>query len=248
MTMTYEPFEIIGADRPSRWLVTCDHASNLVPLFVNNGTLGLAQGDMERHIGFDVGAAGLARVLGAQLDAPVILSNFSRLVIDPNRGEDDPTLLMRLYDGTVIAGNRHADSVERERRLNACYRPYHDALARLAARRDDTVILSVHSYTPQLAGRPPRPWHIGILHAADDRLARPLLRRLRDEPDLCIGENEPYGGHLPGDAIDKHAIAHGRLNVLVELRNDLIADEAHQHLWATRLTPVLLAALSDTGA
>lgn len=245
MAMTYAPFEIIGADRPSRWLVTCDHASNFVPSFVNGGSLGLAQGDMERHIGYDVGAAGVARVLAEQLDAPIILSNFSRLVIDPNRGEDDPTLLMRLYDGTVIPGNRDADATERQRRLDACYRPYHDALARLAARRDDTVILSIHSFTPQLAGRPPRPWHIGVLHAADMRLARPLLRRLRDEPDLCIGENEPYGGHLPGDAIDKHAIAHRRLNALIEFRNDLIAEEAHQHLWATRVAPILQAALLD---
>lgn len=245
MAMTYLPFEIIGADRPSRWLVTCDHASNCVPPFVNGGSLGLAQGDMERHIAYDVGAAGVARALAKQLDAPAILSNFSRLVIDPNRGEDDPTLLMRLYDGTVIPGNRNTDAAEREQRLDACYRPYHDGIDRLASRRDDTVILSIHSYTPQLAGRPPRPWHIGILHATDDRLARPLMRRLRNEPDLCIGENQPYGGHLPGDAIDTHAIAHGRLNVLVEFRNDLIDDEAHQHLWANRIAPILQAALSD---
>ncbi|WP_137701114.1 N-formylglutamate amidohydrolase [Marimonas lutisalis] len=244
--MTYKPYEIIGKDRPSRWLVTCDHAANTVPDFVNGGSLGLARGDMERHIAYDVGAAGVARVLGEMLDARVILSNFSRLVIDPNRGEDDPTLLMRLYDGTVIPGNRHAGAAEREMRLERCYRPYHEALTRLAARRDDTVILSIHSFTPQLAGRPPRPWHVGVLYAGDTRLAEPLIRRLRDRGDMCVGENEPYGGHLPGDAIDKHAIDHGRLNVLVELRNDLIEDEAHQHLWANRLAPILEAALADT--
>ncbi|WP_373051057.1 N-formylglutamate amidohydrolase [Thalassovita aquimarina] len=245
--MTYEPYRIIGADRPSRWLVTCDHAANTVPPFVNDGQLGLARGDMERHIAYDVGAAGVATALAEALDAPAILSNFSRLVIDPNRGEDDPTLLMKLYDGTIIPANRHAGPEELEQRLNACYRPYHTALAELAARRDDTVILSIHSFTRQLQGRDPRPWHIGILYAADDRLAKPLIRRLEQEHDLCIGENQPYGGHLPGDAIARHAIAHQRLNVLVEIRNDLIEDEPHQVEWAQRLAPILQQALEQTG-
>ncbi|MBR9652191.1 N-formylglutamate amidohydrolase [Thalassovita aquimarina] len=245
--MTYEPYRIIGADRPSRWLVTCDHAANTVPPFVNDGQLGLARGDMERHIAYDVGAAGVATALAEALDAPAILSNFSRLVIDPNRGEDDPTLLMKLYDGTIIPANRNAGPEELEQRLNACYRPYHTALAELAARRGDTVILSIHSFTRQLQGRDPRPWHIGILYAADDRLAKPLIRRLEQEHDLCIGENQPYGGHLPGDAIARHAIAHQRLNVLVEIRNDLIEDEPHQVEWAQRLAPILQQALEQTG-
>ena len=219
--MTYEPYRIIGADRPSRWLVTCDHAANTVPPFVNNGELGLAKGDMERHIAYDVGAAGVTTALAEALNAPAILSNFSRLVIDPNRGEDDPTLLMKLYDGT--------------------------ALAELAARRDDTVILSIHSFTRQLQGRDPRPWHIGVLYAADDRLAKPLIARLDREHDLCVGENQPYGGHLPGDAIARHAIAHQRLNVLVEIRNDLIENDQHQEEWARRLAPMLEEALASTG-
>ena len=245
--MTYQPYRIIGADRPSRWLVTCDHAANTVPPFVNGGELGLAKGDMERHIAYDVGAAGVTKALAEALNAPAILSNFSRLVIDPNRGEDDPTLLMKLYDGTIIPANRHAGADELERRLNACYRPYHTALAELAARRDDTVILSIHSFTRQLQGRDPRPWHIGVLYAADNRLAKPLIQRLDQEHDLCVGENQPYGGHLPGDAIARHAIAHQRLNVLVEIRNDLIENEQHQQDWAKRLAPILQEALETTG-
>ncbi len=237
--MTDHPYEIEGQERDSRWLITCDHASNHVPAFVNGGTLGLPPEDMARHIAFDPGAAGLARGLGAALGAPVILSNFSRLVIDPNRGEDDPTLLMKLYDGTIIPGNRHADAAERARRLNRLYRPYHTALAELAARRDDTIIVAVHSFTRQLNGHPPRPWHLGVLYAADTRLARPLADLLHAEPDLCVGENEPYGGHLPGDAIARHAIAHQRPNVLIELRNDLISAPADQEAWANRLAPML---------
>jgi len=245
--MSYHPFEIEGADRPARWLVTCDHAANTVPDFVNGGTLGLAEGDMHRHIAYDVGAAGVARTLARHLDAPYIGANFSRLVIDPNRGEDDPTLLMKLYDGTIIPGNRHAGHQELQRRLNRCYRPYHTALAELAARRPDTVIVSVHSFTRQLRDRPPRPWHLGILYAADERLTRPLIARLRQEHDLVIGENEPYGGHLPGDAIARHAIAHERPNVLLELRNDLIEMPEQQRAWAARLAPILEEAAATAG-
>lgn len=131
--MTYTPFFIHGETRPGRWLITCDHATNLVPPQVGNGSLGLPREDMERHIAYDVGAYGVAQELGVLLDAPVIASNFSRLVIDPNRGEDDPTLLMKLYDGSVIPENRHAGADEIERRLTLFYRPYHAELARLAA-------------------------------------------------------------------------------------------------------------------
>ncbi len=245
--MTYAPFRIEGAERPARWLITCDHASNTVPPFVNGGTLGLSGEDMARHIAYDVGADGLASALAEHLNAPAIFAHFSRLVIDPNRGEDDPTLLMKLYDGTIIPGNRHADEAEREMRLDACYRPYHFALAELAARRDDTVIVSVHSFTPQFRGRPPRPWHVGILYAEDERLTRPLITRLKQESDLIIGENEPYTGALEGDAIDRHAIAHGRPNALIELRNDLIEASHDQRAWAARLAPILVAAAEDGG-
>jgi predicted N-formylglutamate amidohydrolase len=240
----YHPYDIEGAARSSRWLVVCDHATNAVPDFVAGGNLGIAPEDMARHIAYDVGAAGVARALADALDAPAILSNFSRLVIDPNRGEDDPTLVMKLYDGTVVPANRLLAPEDFERRLARLYRPYHSALAQLAARRADTAILSVHSFTPQLRGRPPRPWHVGLLYAADERLARPLLARLRAEPDLCVGDNEPYGGHLPGDTIARHAIAHERPNILIELRNDLIATPEQQAAWARRLAPMVQEALA----
>jgi predicted N-formylglutamate amidohydrolase len=242
-------FHIEGETRPGRWLVTCDHASNHVPDWVGGGDLGIPAEDMARHIAWDVGAAGVARELGRLLDSPVLLSDFSRLVIDPNRGEDDPTLVMKLYDGTIIPANRHADAAEVERRLDRLYRPYHSAYARLAALRPDRVILAIHSFTPCLRGRAPRPWHVGVLHShLDARLSTTLIARLRQEPDLCIGDNEPYSGHLPGDAIDRHALRHGRHNTLVELRNDLIRTPAEQAHWAARLAPILTAALGDAGA
>lgn len=242
--MTYVPFFVHGENRSSRWLITCDHATNTVPPDLG-GTLGLPEADMARHIAFDPGAAGVTRALADALGGTAILSNFSRLVIDPNRGEDDPTLLMRLYDGSVIPGNRNADAAEKARRLDAYYRPYHDALNALAARREDTVIVAVHSFTRQLKSRPSRPWHVGILHAYDSRLSDPLIISLEAEPDLVVGRNEPYPGHLPGDAIDRHALHHGRQNTLIELRNDLIATEATQTAWGERLAPLLQAALAQ---
>jgi predicted N-formylglutamate amidohydrolase len=245
--MTTRPFEIICQDCPERWLIACDHASNHVPPEIGGGSLGLPPAQMSRHIAYDIGAAGVTRKLAELLAAPAILSRFSRLVIDPNRGEDDPTLIMKVYDHTIIPENRHIDSAERDRRLKSYYRPYHDAYASLAARQEDTIILAIHSFTPRLNGRAPRPWHIGILHADDERLSAPLITRLRAESDLCVGQNEPYAGHLPGDAVDRHALQTGRPNALIELRHDLIETETQQHAWAERLAAILTDARSDAG-
>lgn len=246
--MTAKPYHILGEDRPSRWLVTCDHASNRVPDCINGGSLGISAADMDRHIAYDIGAAGVTRRLAERLEAPAILSDFSRLVIDPNRGEDDPTLVMKLYDSTVIPANREVDAAEIERRLDAFHRPYHAALEALAARRADTVICAIHSFTPRLFGRGDRPWQIGVLYShLDPRLALVLLERLRAEGDLVVGENEPYGGHLEGDSIDRHALRQGRPNVLIEIRHDLIRGEADQIAWADRLAPILRDALARSG-
>lgn len=249
--MTDRAFWTIGEHRPSRWLITCDHATNRVPGWIGapdrKGDLGIAPEDMARHIAYDVGAAGLAERLAALLDAPAILSDFSRLVIDPNRGEDDPTLLMRLYDGTVIPANRHADAAERECRLTRLHRPYHTALAALAARHPARCICAVHSFTPQLRGRPPRPWQVGILYShRDARLGPAMVQACRDQ-GWITGENQPYDGHLDGDSIDRHALAHGRPNMLIEVRNDLIATPGGQDEWAIRLAPVITRVLAETG-
>lgn len=243
--MSYQPFYIEGADRPSQWLVTCDHAANTVPQSVNGGTLGVAEADMNRHIAYDVGACGLASELAKRLDAPFIRSNFSRLVVDPNRGEDDPTLLMKLYDGTIIPANRHAGPDELERRMALCHRPYHAALETLAAQHPNRAILAIHSFTPRLRAGPPRPWKVAVLSAADRRIADPLVRQLSDLGQFPVGDNEPYSGHLPGDSIDRHALSHGRLNILVELRNDLIETPGAQAEWADLLAPILDASLAE---
>ena len=179
---------------------------------------------------------------GRLLDAPVICSNFSRLVIDPNRGTDDPTLIPQLYDGTIIAGNRHVDKSERDSRIGSSFtRPYHDAIERLAKRRDITF-LSIHSFTPQLIGHPPRPWEIGVLSAQDRRIADPLIASLRTALTSPVGDNAPYAGFFPGDALSQHAHGPGRPNVILEIRQDLIEDHSGQLKWADFLAPHLEAA------
>lgn len=242
-----EAFAIEGAERPSRWLVTVDHATNRVPGWVGGGSLGLPGEEMARHIAFDPGALGTGRGIAERLNAPLIHSDFSRLVIDPNRGEDDPTLVMQLYDGTVIPGNRAVDAAETETRLSRLHRPYHDALETLAAARPDRAICAIHSFTPQLRGKPPRPWEIGVLSSHKDRrLSEPFIARLR-ALGIVTGDNEPYAGHLDGDSIDRHALAPRRPNLLIEVRNDLIATPEGEAAWAARLAPVLDAVLSDSG-
>lgn len=246
--MTYTPFSIYGAERRSRWLITVDHASNFVPEDISGGDLGLASADMQRHIAYDVGARGTSLRLGELLDAPVICANWSRLCIDPNRGADDPTLVMRLYDGTIIPGNRDVDDAEIERRKAAHYLPYHNALENLAAERDDVVIIAMHSFSPKLNGRAPRPWEIGVLHAPqEDRFGKALIAELEQEGDLTVGDNEPYNGWLPGDSIDQHALQPGRLNALIELRHDEIDTPETQNAWAERLAPILQNALPKLG-
>lgn len=237
--MTDTPFfEIAGPDHPA-WILICDHATNRVPPCINGGDLGIAEADMARHIAWDPGAAGVTRGLAHHLQAPAILANFSRLVIDPNRGECDPTLLMKLYDGTIIPANRHVGADERQRRIEMFHRPYHAAVARLLAAHPKVPLVSIHSFTPQLQGRAPRPWHIALLYSDDTRLAAPLLDVLRARTDLCIGDNQPYSGHLPQDTMDRHGIQTGRPHVLIELRNDLIGTPDQQAGWAAKLAPLL---------
>ncbi len=244
-SMTITPYEIYHPERGGRVVVTCDHATNRVPDDVAGGDLGLSDEDMNRHIAYDVGAAGVARVLADRLGAPAILSDFSRLVIDPNRGEDDPTLIMKLYDGTIIPANRGVDAAERERRMAMLYTPYHVALGKLLEAHPEPIVIAVHSFTRQLRGKAPRPWHVGVLSATDRRLTAPLLARLAMEEDLIVGDNEPYSGHLDGDSIDRHAMRHGRLNALIEVCQDLISEEEDQRHWGERLAPLVAGAIED---
>jgi predicted N-formylglutamate amidohydrolase len=238
------PFETVEGAPGSRLVLLCDHASNRVPAEL--GDLGLPPSEFERHIAYDIGMRGVTLRAAKALGAHALLSTVSRLVVDPNRGEDDPTLVMRLSDGAVVPGNAKVDAEEVARRVRLYHRPYHDAIsARLDAivdAGDTPVIVSMHSFTAfwkTIA----RPWHVGLLWDLDGRLAIPLLEALRAEGDISVGDNEPYDGALIGDTLNRHATGRGFPHVLVEIRQDLIADEAGQAEWAerfVRLIPPLL--------
>ncbi|MEL6980737.1 MAG: N-formylglutamate amidohydrolase, partial [Pseudomonadota bacterium] len=173
-----------------------------------------------------------------------LMASFSRLVIDPNRGERDPTLIMRLYDRSVVPANRAVDAAERERRLNAYHRPYRRAVEAAASNAERALgapplLVAIHSFTPALRGRPRRPWHVGVLWDSDPATAQELLARLRACGDLIIGDNEPYKGSLPGDMMWTLGGAR-RPHALIEIRNDLIEEPRAQAAWAARLAPILL--------
>ena len=234
------PCEILSGDPACGLVIACDHASNHVPPDID---LGVPPSEFGRHIAYDIGAAAVTRLLAARLNAPAILTNFSRLIIDPNRGRDDPTLVMRLSDGAIVPGNARIDEAGKRDRIARFYAPFDAAIdaaidaAALAGR--PPVLLTMHSFTPYWRGIA-RPWQVGILYDRDERFARPLIQALEDDPaGLTVGDNEPYGGGLPGDTIDRHATARGLANALVEIRQDLIAGEAGQAEWAERFARVL---------
>jgi predicted N-formylglutamate amidohydrolase len=229
-------------------ILLCDHAANAVP--PGYGTLGLPPEQLERHIAYDIGAAAVTRALAQALGVPAVMTRFSRLLIDPNRGRDDPTLIMRLSDGAVIPGNRRINAGEREKRLSLYYEPYHRAIDAVIDRFLEAgvtpVLLSIHSFTESWKEFA-RPWHAGVLFGEDDRLARPLLEALHAEGDLIVGENEPYAGQLVGDCLWQHGAGRGLANAIVEVRQDLIRDAAGQEAWSRRMARILEKVLQDAG-
>ena len=230
-------------------ILLCDHADNALP--ESYGALGLPPAELARHIAYDIGAKGVTERLAARLGAPAVLTRFSRLLIDCNRGEDDPTLIMRLSDGAVVPGNRTLEAGERAHRIARYYHPYHAAVADVIdgalAAGVSPVLVSVHSFTPCWRGRP-RPWHAGILWDRDPRLARPLLAHLRADPTLVVGDNEPYRGALKGDCLWRHGTSRGLAHALVEIRQDLIASEAGEKDWVDRLADAISGSLAAPGA
>jgi predicted N-formylglutamate amidohydrolase len=245
--MTEPSFTAIAATHNTPLLFLCDHASNRLPAGMEE--LGLAPDLFATHIAHDIGAAEVTRALAGAYGAAAVLGGWSRLLIDLNRGADDPTLVMKLSDGSIIPGNRAADAAEVARRIAAWHAPYHAAIAREIARIEGEgavpVLLSMHSFTPAWKGVK-RPWEVGVLWDTDGRLARPLMARLA-EAGLAVGDNEPYHGALEGDTLNIHGTRRGLPHVLIEMRQDLIADDAAACAFAAKLKPILDAALSDMG-
>lgn len=243
---SHEAYSVLpGAISPGV-IVLCDHAQNTIP--AEYGTLGLPEGQLSRHIAYDIGAESVSRQIAEAIGAPALMTRFSRLLIDPNRGEDDPTMIMRLSDGAIIPGNRHLDAAERERRLTRFYRPYHDAISRVIdqflAAGVAPVLLSMHSFTESWKGVP-RPWHVGILWDEDARLAQALLDAFYASNDLIVGDNEPYTGRLKGDTMWKHGTCRGLAHAIIEIRQDLIRDGDGQREWALRVVEAMQSIVSN---
>jgi predicted N-formylglutamate amidohydrolase len=224
-------------------LFLCDHAGNALP--PGYDALGLAPELFRTHIAYDIGAAEVTRALAAAFGAPAVLGIFSRLLIDLNRGPDDPTLVMKLSDGSIIPGNRSVDAAELENRIARYHAPYHQAIAAEIARLKNLPLISIHSFTPAWKGEP-RPWQVGVLWDQDRRLAGPLMTRLA-EAGFVVGDNEPYSGALEGDTLNLHGTKNGLPHVLIEIRQDLIGDEAAARAFAQTLAPIIKSALADMG-
>ena len=231
-----DSYEIVPGRRDAGLLLICDHAVNALP--AGYGTLGLSADQLERHIAYDIGALEVTKRLAEKLVVPAISTRFSRLLIDVNRGLDDPTLIMRLSDGAVVPGNRHVDAAERERRVCHYYEPYHLGIDNLieqgVAAGVPPVLLSVHSFTPTWKGIP-RPWHAAILWDRDYRFSVPLLDALRSDERILVGENQPYDGKLAGDCMWQHGTRRGLAHTIIEVRQDLIAKRDGQAEWAERI-------------
>jgi predicted N-formylglutamate amidohydrolase len=242
-------YTILPGSLTSGVLLLCDHAANDFP--PGYDTLGVAPAQLQRHIAYDPGAAGITRHMSRLLGAPAVLTRFSRLLIDPNRGEDDPTLIMRISDGAIVPGNAGMTPEERQKRIDNYYRPYHAAVDQLIDAMIDAgkppIIYSIHSFTENWRGWM-RPWHAGVLWDKDPRLAVPLLNALREDESLVIGDNEPYAGALRGDCVYKHATMRGLANALIEVRQDLIRDEAGQAEWGEKLGHILRRILAKSRA
>ena len=242
---TFQPYEVVSGPADAGLLIVCDHARNTVP--EPYGTLGLPDSEFERHIAYDIGVEAVSRGLAARLNVPLVHSCFSRLLIDPNRGEDDPTIVMRLSDGTVIPGNHPITDDEIARRIERFHRPYHQAvdgqIDRMIASGVRPIIFSIHSFTDRWKGVA-RPWHAAMLWDSDPRLPRLMIEGLRQDPTLIVGDNEPYDGALKNDTLYRHATSRGLAGGLIEIRQDLIADMSGVGVWVDRLAPLLEIAVS----
>ena len=242
--------EVVNADGRAGAVLLCDHASWAVPAALDG--LGLDESLLKRHIGWDIGAGDVTRHLAAKLDAPAVLAGYSRLVIDCNRPLGAPTSILRASDGIAIPGNRDVGEAEARARVEACFRPYHDAIAdtiaRLGARdRRPPAVISVHSFSPVLDGAE-RIWQVGVLWHRDGRIAEPLMAALAADPDIEVGDNEPYSGRLPIPyTIPVHADEAGLPHVTIEVRQDLVDTHKGAEAWAGRLATALEAVLADDG-
>ncbi len=241
------PVSIENRAARSHYVIVCDHASNRLPRAL--GDLGLSEDDRKAHIAWDIGAAGVARLLAKALDAVLFVQEYSRLVIDCNRPLTAPDSIPERTGGVFVPGNQGLAAAEAQARSEAIFHPYHDAIRHAVQmrhqQRQRTIVLSMHSFTPVLYGVA-RPFHAGVLYNADNRLGLPLLHLLRAEAGFVIGDNEPYAASEASDySIIEHAERRGNPYVEIEVRQDLIDDVHGQQEWAARLARCIVGAVAS---
>ncbi len=237
------PFEIISGDPETGLLLIADHASNHVP---DGLDLGVAAALLNQHIAIDIGVAPLARALNRAIGCTCILGGVSRLVVDFNREEDAPHIIPVASDGNAIPGNAISHD-QRQARIDAYYRPYHRAIEGFLAMHSPRLLISLHSFTPQLETAPDiaRPWQVGILYNQDDRAARIALPML-DAAGVVAGDQQPYSGKLLNATMNRHGEGNGIAYLGIEMRQDLIGDKTGVAHWARVLAPVIRACIAAT--
>ncbi len=242
--MTDLAWEEIAGPVDSPFLLIADHASNRVPDDID---LGIAPGLLSQHIAIDIGVAALGRALCAALHCPGILGHVSRLVVDLNREEDAPHIIPTASDGHSIPGNSISEEARRAR-IARYWRPYHDRVAQQITAQRPRLLISLHSFTPQLETRPEeaRPWEVGVLYNEDDRAARQAIPALA-AAGVIVGDQEPYSGKLLNATMNRHGEANGIAYLGLEMRQDLIGDPQGVARWCAVLVPVI-AGLRDVAA
>ena len=243
MEIEIETHRILRPLTSSPFVFICDHASNHVPAELN--LLGITHAELSRHIGWDIGAAGVTEALSEIFDAPAILCNTSRLVIDCNRQLNAHDLIPERSDGTAIPGNTRLTEAAKAQRIERYFHPYHDAIESVLMEREErgvsSIVVSIHSMNPSLAGKS-RPWQIALSSFVDRSLAEPMLATLRQRGDIEVGDNQPYDLDPNVDySIPHHAIRRGWQHLQVEFRNDVIAEPDTQYQWALRFAEALRA-------
>lgn len=234
------PVEVINAGGIAPLLLIGDHAGNAIPQSLD--ALGIAEADRQRHIAWDIGVDALGRSLATRLDATFIRQRYSRLVIDCNRDPDTPEAVPEVSDGTAIPGNYGLDSAARAQRVAEIHAPYQAAIASALVARPGAVLVSLHSFTPALAGGAPRPWHLGVLHnGGNDGFARAFLAWLIANAGCTIGDNEPYRMDTTDHTVPRRAFADGRPYLELEVRQDLLGDAAGVEAIADLVATGLLA-------
>lgn len=243
------PVRVLREAGRSVFFLTADHAGRAIPGSL--GRLGLPESELQRHIGWDIGIAAVTERLSAALDATTVLQHYSRLVIDCNRDPSVPTSIPEISELTEVPGNLGLTMEQRAARREAIFAPYHIRIAELLDAREAahrcTVYVAMHSFTPVFKGET-RAMQVGVLYNRDRRLASALMDVLRTEGNLVVGDNSPYAvSDVTDYGVPVHAERRGLMHVEIEIRQDLIAEEAGQMGWAARFARLLPMAVASAG-